>query len=245
MLLKVNPTKQNIQTEQGALVVTGFCYVQLHTPLTYMRRLKVLVEQKGKEEEKQKSNEKHERSLCRETRNKTAWHQSPPKETHRQSHQLLIHSHVHTRIQWLLGRSSDASDGACRRERRETREEQRKTTGSPWQQADPSHQSSSCYNTENNSTRSASPRCALWQCLLIMCKKKTAFFLLRRFTFMDCWFTRCPACLWWWWRCRARVWKECGASESNSAQSWVRRCKLPKDRFLFGQLEPCSCKHLI
>lgn len=47
MLSKVNPTKQNIQTEQGALVVTGNCYVQLHTPLTDMRRFKVLIKQKG------------------------------------------------------------------------------------------------------------------------------------------------------------------------------------------------------
>lgn len=53
MLFKVNPTKQNIQTEQGALVVTGNCYVQLHTPLTDMRRFKVLIKQKGKEEESQ------------------------------------------------------------------------------------------------------------------------------------------------------------------------------------------------
>lgn len=52
MLFKVNPTKQNIQTEQGALVVTGNCYVQLHTPLTDMRRFKVLIKQKGTEEEK-------------------------------------------------------------------------------------------------------------------------------------------------------------------------------------------------
>lgn len=51
MLLKVNPTKQNIQTEQGALV-TGSCYVQLHTPLTDARRWKVLnIKQKEKEEE--------------------------------------------------------------------------------------------------------------------------------------------------------------------------------------------------
>ncbi len=48
MLLKVNPTKQNIQTEQGALVVTGNCYVQLHTPLTDMRRFKVLIKQEGR-----------------------------------------------------------------------------------------------------------------------------------------------------------------------------------------------------
>lgn len=47
MLFKVNPTKQNIQTEQGALVVTGNGYVQLHTPLTDMRRFKVLIKQKG------------------------------------------------------------------------------------------------------------------------------------------------------------------------------------------------------
>lgn len=32
MLFKVNPSKQNIQTEQGALVVTGSRYVQLHAP---------------------------------------------------------------------------------------------------------------------------------------------------------------------------------------------------------------------
>lgn len=51
MLSKVNQTKQNIQTEQGALVVTGNCYVQLHTPLTDMRRFKVLIEQKGGEKE--------------------------------------------------------------------------------------------------------------------------------------------------------------------------------------------------
>lgn len=53
MLFKVNPTKQNIQTEQGALVVTGNCYVQLHTPLRDMRRFKVLIKQKGKKEENQ------------------------------------------------------------------------------------------------------------------------------------------------------------------------------------------------
>lgn len=41
MLFKVNPSKQNIQTEQGALVVTGSRYVQLHAPL--QRRWKVLI----------------------------------------------------------------------------------------------------------------------------------------------------------------------------------------------------------
>lgn len=52
MLFKENPTKQNIQTEQGALV-TGNCYVQLHTPLTDTRRFKVLIKQKGNKEENQ------------------------------------------------------------------------------------------------------------------------------------------------------------------------------------------------
>lgn len=51
MLYKVNATKLNIQTEQGALVVTGNCYVQLHTPLTD-RRFKVLVKHRGEEEKK-------------------------------------------------------------------------------------------------------------------------------------------------------------------------------------------------
>lgn len=37
MLYKVNRTKLNTQTEQGALIVTGNCYVQLHTPLTDRR----------------------------------------------------------------------------------------------------------------------------------------------------------------------------------------------------------------
>lgn len=59
MLFKVNPTKQNIQTEQGALVVTGNGYIQLHTPLTDMRRFKVLIKQKGGEKIG-KSNKKHE-----------------------------------------------------------------------------------------------------------------------------------------------------------------------------------------
>lgn len=56
MLFKVNPTKQNIQTEQGALVVTGNCYVQLHTPLTDMRRFKVLIKQEGKKRRRKKKN---------------------------------------------------------------------------------------------------------------------------------------------------------------------------------------------
>lgn len=57
MLSKVNPTKQNIQTEQGALVVTGNCYVQLHTPLTDMRRFKVLIKQKGGGGEREEENQ--------------------------------------------------------------------------------------------------------------------------------------------------------------------------------------------
>lgn len=83
MLFKVNPTKQNIQTEQGALVVTGDCYVQLHCPLTDMRSFKVLIKQRGEKEENQT---KARVIPLWETRNKTAWHQSPPKETHTHSH---------------------------------------------------------------------------------------------------------------------------------------------------------------
>ena len=61
MLFKVNPTKQNIQTEQGALVVTGNCYVQLHTPLTDMRRFKVLIKQEeGGKKSRKKIKQKHE-----------------------------------------------------------------------------------------------------------------------------------------------------------------------------------------
>lgn len=54
MLFKVIPTKQNIQTEQGALIVTGNCYVQLHTPLTDIRGFKVLIKQKGRKENQNK-----------------------------------------------------------------------------------------------------------------------------------------------------------------------------------------------
>lgn len=98
MLLKVNPTKQNIQTEQGALIVTGNCYVQLHTPLTDMRGFKVLIKQKGR---KKKIKTKSEWSLSWETRNKSAWHQSPPKETftHTRTHTMLgalTHLFTHT-----------------------------------------------------------------------------------------------------------------------------------------------------
>lgn len=51
MFFNVNPTNQNIQTEQGVLLVTGNCYVQLHTPLTDVRRFKVLIKEKKEEKE--------------------------------------------------------------------------------------------------------------------------------------------------------------------------------------------------
>lgn len=41
MLFKVNSTKQNIHSKQGALVVTGNRYVQLQSPLRQMRHEKV------------------------------------------------------------------------------------------------------------------------------------------------------------------------------------------------------------
>lgn len=47
MLFKVNPSKQNIQTEQGAL--TGSRYVQLHAPL--QRRWKVLISNRKKKQD--------------------------------------------------------------------------------------------------------------------------------------------------------------------------------------------------
>ena len=109
MLFKVNPTKQNIQTEQGALVVTGNCYVQLHTPLTDMRRFKVLIKQEGKKrrKKKKKSNKKARVIPLWETRNKTAWHQSPPKETHTHTH---THTHSHTNAQCILTFTLTSSD---------------------------------------------------------------------------------------------------------------------------------------
>jgi len=67
-----------------------------------------------------------------ETRNKTAWHQSPPKETHThtvtQSHQSSMHSRVHTHIKWLLGCCSDTSDRARQREWRDIQHMQTKRT---------------------------------------------------------------------------------------------------------------------
>lgn len=65
-----------------------------------------------------------------ETRNKTAWHQSPPKETHTHTHTQMLDAftHTHTCVKWLLGRSSDASDRACQREWRELQHMQTKKT---------------------------------------------------------------------------------------------------------------------
>lgn len=94
MLFKVNPTKQNIQTEQGALVVTGNCYVQLHTPLTDMRRFKVLIKQKGgKKKRGGKSKQKHEWSLCERPVIKllgTSLHQK--RHTHSHANAWCIHT---------------------------------------------------------------------------------------------------------------------------------------------------------
>lgn len=50
-----------------------------------MRRFKVLIEQKGGGEGG-KSNESKSDPFVRETRNKTAWHQSPPRDTRTRTH---------------------------------------------------------------------------------------------------------------------------------------------------------------
>lgn len=107
MLFKVNPTKQNIQIEQGALV-TGICYVQLHTPLTDMRRFKVLIKQvmeKGKGR-RGKIKLKHEWSLCERPvikllgtslRQKRHTHTQPRRSIHTHTHQMITGP-----LQWRL-----------------------------------------------------------------------------------------------------------------------------------------------
>lgn len=95
MLFKVNPTKQNIQTEQGALVVTGNRYVQLHTPLRDTRRFKVLIKQKGRKGGK--PNKKHEWSLCERPVIKllgTSLHQK--RHTHSHTNARCIHTRTLT-----------------------------------------------------------------------------------------------------------------------------------------------------
>lgn len=200
MLFKVNPTKQNIQTEQGALVVTGNCYVQLHTPLRDMRRFKVLIKQKGKKEENQT---KARVIPLWETRNKTAWHQSPPKETHTHTHSHTNARCIHTRTltssdYWavavtpLIERVSVSEEkyNICRprellgREKKKKKSTARDHPGNmcvnwwPVYHVYPTlpHTTSrnARYNTEKHSTLSVSALfwCTLWQCLLyVMCKK--------------------------------------------------------------------------
>lgn len=199
MLFKVNPTKQNIQTEQGALVVTGNCYVQLHTPLTDMRRFKVLIKQKG--EKGGKPNKKHEWSLCERPVIKllgTSLHRKRHTHTRTQSHQCSLHSHAHTQSDyWAVAVTplmeqisvSEEKYNICRpRERVLGRGGKQSTArdhtgnmcvnGWPvYHVTRPSHTYTTTdhnarYNTEKHSTLSALFWCTLWQCLLnVMCKK--------------------------------------------------------------------------
>lgn len=100
MLFKVNPTKQNIQTEQGALVVTGNCYVQLHTPLTDMRRFKVLIKQEGGKKGG-KIKQKHEWSLCERPVIKllgTSLHSKRHTHTHSHTNVRCIHAYTLTSV---------------------------------------------------------------------------------------------------------------------------------------------------
>lgn len=134
-----------------------------------MRRFKVLIKQMGKRKEE---NETKARVIpLWETRNKTAWHQSPPKETHThtQSHQSSLHSHVHTHVKWLLGRCSDTSDRAHQCEwrqiqhmqaERKRKKKKKHSKGSSWQPVCvlmSSHQA-----TTHTHTYDHQPSC-LWQ----------------------------------------------------------------------------------
>lgn len=99
MLFKVNPSKQNIQTEQGAL--TGSRYVQLHAP--QQRRWKVLISNRKRKKKKQRwrrffggefkpsrsTRDPFERKREKQRKRpvtKTAWHQSPNKSRFRTWH---------------------------------------------------------------------------------------------------------------------------------------------------------------
>lgn len=135
MLFKVNPTKQNIQTEQGALIVTGNCYVQLHTPLTDIRGFKVLIKQKG---EGKKSKQKASDPFCeRPVINLlgTSLHQKRHIHTHSHTHShSLTYTHTHTLTSSDYWAAAVTPLKANQREWRETQQmHTKRTSSSSWE----------------------------------------------------------------------------------------------------------------